>query len=86
MTLLEALLLFVSLAWLVADAAGVNHHRVVGHDREARRLDVHGQGVVGHGQGALDHLQRAEQRLQQLTDEAVLAMVAELRRQLGNDW
>ncbi len=33
----------------------------------------------------MEEVEEAEQRLQQLTDQAVLTMVAELRRQLGND-
>ncbi len=77
MTLLEALLLFLSVAWLLTDAEDY---------RAARVLDaVHGEVDVRHRE-AVEQVQRAEQRLQQLTDQAVLAMVAELRRQRGNDW
>ncbi|HSH61437.1 MAG TPA: hypothetical protein VK988_17700 [Acidimicrobiales bacterium] len=37
-------------------------------------------------QVVMEEVQEAEQRLQQLTDQAVLAMVAELRRQLEDAW
>ncbi len=79
MTLLEALLLFLSVAWLVADPERLVSRRPGGSPSG-------GEGAALHPEHALLQAQRAEQRLQQLTDQAVLAMVAELRRQLGNDW
>ncbi len=69
---LEALLLFVAMLWLVVDPE---------HDRTPATTVFEG-GLVERGDVRLDHAHRAEQRLQQLTDQAVLAMVAELRRQL----
>ncbi len=78
MSPLEALLLFLSLAWLLTD---------VERSGTGTALDDLDRGcAVGHQEGVLEQVQRAEQRLQQLTDQAVLAMVAELRRQLGDDW
>lgn len=43
-------------------------------------------GLAGKRLVVIEEVEEAEQRLQRLTDQAVLAMAAELRRQLRNDW
>ncbi|HSH61608.1 MAG TPA: hypothetical protein VK988_18560 [Acidimicrobiales bacterium] len=78
MNLLEALLLFLSLTWLLMDP---EHCQAVTPPEAGHQEDG-----VQRCDDAVEPIQRAEQRLQQLTDQAVLAMVAELRRQQGNDW
>ncbi len=79
MSALEALLLFLSVAWLVADPERLVSRRLVGSPPG-------GDDAALHPEDALRQARRADQRLQQLTDRAVLAMVAELRRQLETDW
>ncbi|HSH59894.1 MAG TPA: hypothetical protein VK988_09700 [Acidimicrobiales bacterium] len=76
---LEALLLFLSLTWMVADRERLVSRRPVGSHPG-------GDDAALHPEHGLRQARRAEQRLRQLTDQAVLAMVAELRRQLRNDW
>ncbi len=78
MSPLEALLLFLSVTWLVADPERLVSRRTVGSPPG-------GHDAALYPEHALRQSQRAEQRLQQLADQAVLAMVAELRRQLRND-
>ncbi len=76
MNLLEAVL-YLTVVWLLLE---VQYYRFLTALEAPQET-----GSTCPRQVVMEEVEEAEQRLQQLSDQAVLAMVADLRRQLGND-
>ncbi len=81
MTLLEAVLLFIGVFFLAFDLEAEAAPPLP--PAQGRGGCAHGDGVGAHREVAVQQGIEAEQLVRALTDEAVLAMLAEVRRQLG---